>query len=457
VPKAALLTPRSIPESFCSTSGRELISVHGLLASFIAFDEAFNSEGGRYAVWKATWPSFEDFRSSMPLLWPERCRDKQSLSRDERSRVNDGNSKILRDASSESCLNEDFSVLPASIAEILEAQAVRYRLDFIKAVSLMSSAKEAYKRCNLAAEDEFKYAWCIVNTRCLYFHPSSTSSQANHRYDDSFLVGKGLSTPHTQICDSNQFMCLCPLIDLFNHTSDSGSACEVTHDHSAFTVTSQKAYTGYQDEEIFVSYGPHSNDFLFVEYGFILSDGENKHDSIGLDSVILPTLSMEQKRILDAKGYLGEYTLFSSAANGGEAGICWRTNVVARIGFLSLEHWERLVDGILDEDAVGEDVKKKAKIRIRGWVEELKQQAGRNVQDLDSMGSDEHEVTELFGDDVENSQSVKAMGAATVGGEDGLNTIDSRTQVARRRYDLVLKRWKQILDICSSFLQEDEP
>jgi hypothetical protein len=124
---------------------------------------------------------------------------------------------------------------------------------------------------------------------------------------------------------------LYPLIDLFNHISDSTSACKVTHDNSGFTVTSQKAYTGDIDEEIYVSDGSHSNDFLLVEYGFLLPDGENKHDSISLDSIIMPTLCVEQKRLLKAKGYLGEYTLFSPAANGRAAGVCWRTEVVASI------------------------------------------------------------------------------------------------------------------------------
>ena len=72
------------------------------------------------------------------------------------------------------------------------------------------------------------------------------------------------------------------------------------------------------DEEVTVSYGAHNNDFLLVECkshylapvdadfdldGFSYAD--NDHDSIKLDSILLPKLSEDQKSLLQNIGYLG--------------------------------------------------------------------------------------------------------------------------------------------------------
>ncbi len=352
--------------------------------------------------------------------------------------------------------DETFSILPASIAEMLKAQTVRYRQDFETAVSLVPSARGAYQQSNRRARDSYRYAWCVINTRSLYFNPPSMSAQSTQLHTDMFLEDEEFASSRRQSGGSNRFMVLCPLIDLLNHTSESASACKVTHDNSGFTVISQKALTGGEDEELFVSYGTHSNDFLLVEYGFLLPDNENTNDSISLDSFVLPALSVEQKRRLDAKGYLGEYTLFSPAANGGKVGVCWRTEVAARIGLLPAEQWDGFVDGLVDEDELGTVVKGKAGATVQAWVTEMKKQADRSVAALRDMGNDQQEIVRLFGDVFEDNGHAKAPATSTKSGNLGLNIIESGIQLARRRYDVVFERWGQILHICASFLDQNE-
>lgn len=390
----------------------------------------------------------------MPLLWPQRCRGEWGLPRNEGPQLDEGSLYLSKSLYSKSQQDETFSILPASTIEMLDAQAIRYCHDFEMAVSLILTAKDAYQRSNRRAEDSFKYAWCIVNTRCLYYDPPSIFTHSTQQQDDSILADDGLPTPRLHSHDSNQFMVLCPLIDLFNHTPDS-ACCKVAHDSSGFTVTSQQTQPAAQGEELFVSYGPHSNDFLFVEYGFVLPDDENKRDSISLDPVILPTLSIDQRRKLDAKGYLGEYTLFAPAANRGEAGVCWRTEVVARVGIVTAEQWEGLVDGLVSEDELGGDVEEKANAMIRAWVETMQEQAERSVRALEKIGNYQQEFTRLFGDDIENTKDAKVTAPSTGNDRADLKINESETQVARRRYDLVFQRWRQILHICQSYLRQD--
>ncbi len=343
---------------------------------------------------------------------------------------------------------------------MLETQAARFRQDLEMALSLIPSAKDAYQQSNVRAEDSFKYAWCIVNTRCLYFDPSPP--QSGYRTPQSQHCNTVLAdevenlAPQKQLQDANQFMVLCPLIDLFNHTSNPTSACKVTHDSSGFTVTSPSVPAGTRgEEELFVSYGSHSNDVLFAEYGFVLPGSENVQDCVSIDSMIQPTLSVEQKRRLAAKGYLGEYTLFSPQANRGEAGVCWRTEVAARIGLLSVQHWEGFVDGILDEDELGDEVKEKARATIRTWVETVRQHAQRSVRGLESLAQDANEMQNLFGDDSESNDQAKVKTASIDQPADRIEIIQREIGISRRRYDLVLEKWRQILLICDAYLHQD--
>jgi hypothetical protein len=355
--------------------------------------------------------------------------------------------------------NKTFHALPPSVAEMVKAQFSRYRDDFETAITLVSSAKAAYQQSPRVAEDAFLYAWCIVNTRSLYFRPSPSPDQGEgHRPTSLIDVVSAESNCKSKVHGNNHFMVLCPLIDLFNHASNSDSTCKVTHDISGFTVTSQKACGGREDEEIFVSYGPHSNDFLLAEYGFILPGIENIRDSISLDSVILPTLAQEQVRRLDAKGYLGEYTLFSAQANGGEAGVCWRTEVVARIEVLSGEQWEGFVDGLVDADELGIDIENKARATIIGWVNSMAQDVKTSVAVLNKMRGDQQEIMRFFGDNAEQQNEgydLPALFRAGTRNIGDLRLVEKELCLAKRRHELALERWKQILDICHSFLGPD--
>ena len=116
--------------------------------------------------------------------------------------------------------------------------------------------------------------------------------------------------------DPEDCMALCPFADYFNH-SDRG--CRVTFGMDAYTVEADKTYEVGQ--ELLTSYGNHSNDFLLVEYGFILSS--NRWDEVRLDDMLLPQLSASEKGELDAACFLKNYTLDCQT-------VCYRTLVLLR-------------------------------------------------------------------------------------------------------------------------------
>ena len=164
---------------------------------------------------------------------------------------------------------------------------------------------------------DYLYSWLIVNTRT--FHYTSRKTKRSTSRDDC--------------------MALNPFADYFNHIDVGG--CSVSFSPRGYTISTSKPVK--EGEEICISYGCHSNDFLLAEYGFILQ--ENKWDEVSLDHCIVPRLSNEQRGLLEDAGFFGQYVLDGQ-------GVCHRTQVALRMLCLSVKQWQRFVDGLGDE---GED------------------------------------------------------------------------------------------------------
>jgi hypothetical protein len=173
---------------------------------------------------------------------------------------------------------------------------------------------------------------------------------------------------------------MCPLIDYFNH-SDNG--CHPQHNKAGYSVTADRDYAA--GTEVFVTYGPHSNDFLLVEYGFVLDD--NLHDSFPLDHILIPLLSTEHVSALKEDGFFGNYTLFGA---GKEETVCYRTQAVLRLLVLDSRRYSAFVAG--DDDGAREQA------RLNKFLADVLVRYSREVvdvleevQDLDSGGKEEEE------------------------------------------------------------------
>jgi hypothetical protein len=132
-------------------------------------------------------------------------------------------------------------------------------------------------------EQTFKYYWMLVNSRCYYW---------------DFAQSRKRKRGEEKIVSVDECMALCPFADYFNHGS---SGCTFNSTKAGCVITTHRAYE--PEEEITLPYGTHNNDYLLVEYGFLLD--ENKHDCIQLDNLILPKLSTKMKTLLETLNYLG--------------------------------------------------------------------------------------------------------------------------------------------------------
>lgn len=190
--------------------------------------------------------------------------------------------------------------------------------------------------------DLYSYNWLIVSTRTFYYTSPKIKTKKPLNHDDC--------------------MALIPFGDYFNH-ADVG--CEVTFSPSGYKICTHRQIE--KGEEIYISYGNHSNDFLLTEYGFILD--ENKWDEISLEEVILPLFSEEQKQKLKEAGFMGNFVLDRTT-------VCYRTQVALRLLCMPPNRWQRLVEkGLGDDDkhqmAVNNILLKALKVRLDDVHERL--------------------------------------------------------------------------------------
>ncbi|KAK4147329.1 uncharacterized protein C8A04DRAFT_34058 [Dichotomopilus funicola] len=176
------------------------------------------------------------------------------------------------------------AMLPRPAKHIIRQQQARFARDW----GLISTA---FPKMSL---EEFLYTWFIVNTRAFYY---VTEQMEAYPPDDR--------------------LALVPLQDFFNHADD---GCRVSFSPGGcYEVRTNRTYRA--GEEIYLSYGDHSNDFLLAEYGFVME--ENRWDQACLEDVILPKLNAAQKAQLESRCYLGPFTIKLDADNL----VCHKTRV----------------------------------------------------------------------------------------------------------------------------------
>ncbi|KAK9366397.1 hypothetical protein V1509DRAFT_629760 [Lipomyces kononenkoae] len=183
--------------------------------------------------------------------------------------------------------------LPASTSEHAARMSNQFWDDF-KAVKDMF--------INVEDIELFTWAWLCVNSRCLYYYMSEART-------------------------ANDCMTLAPLVDFLNHSDEEHCSIQIHDAGPAMKFFSLVTTRTYEiDEEIYLSYGAHTNSFLLCEYGFTLET--NKNTELDITVELLEILSRgsrkgscdsrDQKvakiespklKFLEAHGYLGDYTL----------------------------------------------------------------------------------------------------------------------------------------------------
>ncbi|KAG5973797.1 hypothetical protein E4U55_000272 [Claviceps digitariae] len=240
------------------------------------------------------------------------------------------------------------ALLPATAKALLDKQSAKFTKDW----TLVSAAYP------LLTHDAFLYAWHLINSRTFYHTTRRTQSRL----------------------PKEDHMVLQPVADLFNHAPDKALAlCHVFFDEVCYTITTERpCKTG---EELFIRYGPHSNDFLLVEYGFTLPSGLNKWDELSLDPYMCPLFTPQQRHTLEEAGFWAKYMLDADTA-------CYRAQTALRLLCLSERQWRAVLDGQRDEDQDAEAVNRELLRVLRRCEKDIKSK----VMDLDRCAAGDVEM-----------------------------------------------------------------
>lgn len=206
VPVSLMLTIDSIPESFLVLFP-EGTSTHAILAAYLTHGDP--EDLSRINVWRAVWPSWEEFEESMPIFWTksqangdgDADRDKNTSRSAERTAQNDN-----------SILNASF--LPPSISNHWATLETRpgnsdtlsghlYETQYQNLLAQQSKRlKDTWASVNSvfpgSSWTHFARNWAIVNSRSFYY------------------VSPGKGEPE----DWNDALAMVPYADYFNHVDD---------------------------------------------------------------------------------------------------------------------------------------------------------------------------------------------------------------------------------------------
>ncbi|KAH7308710.1 putative SET domain-containing protein [Stachybotrys elegans] len=187
------------------------------------------------------------------------------------------------------------------------------------------------------SQQQYRYAWFLVNSRTFYYE-----------------------TPETMLYPWHDRLALLPVADMFNH-ADVG--CSVSYSTDGYNITADRAYSTGQ--ELYTSYGKHSNDFLLAEYGFMTQD--NRWDRICLEDYIVPRLSARQHALLEEQDRLTGFMLHKVQASNADLWFALRL-----LSSASLTTWKSFDSGEEDGEGTLEKARNLLKMLLMEYMDHIK-------------------------------------------------------------------------------------
>ncbi|KAB8213940.1 hypothetical protein BDV33DRAFT_196527 [Aspergillus novoparasiticus] len=360
VPQTAMLSIDSIPSSFVGLF-QEGTSIHGILAAYLTHGDAKTLKG--IDAWRNVWPNWQELEDSTPILWPPHLRRSNSTLEDE-----DNSSAPSLLPPSVSGLWNSFKKVPVGVD-----YDTRYQNMLAQEEKRLTHAWEQVLSVFPKTEwKTFAYYWLIINSRSFYY------------------ISPGKDEPE----DWNDAIAMVPYADYFNHEDN---------------ATLRKLTTPIEKgSEVYMSYGAHSNDFLFVEYGFFLD--KNESDSIYLDDIIFQDLTITDKKELVHQDCFGNFEVT-------ETGVNTSTETAACLKYMSKRDFRIYIEG---RSKRAFDAGKSAEV-IRGWIGVYLGECERTMEIIGSM-------------------------LEKLGGSRRRSSVGEKWE--KGRLEMLLSRWGQVKRIC---------
>ncbi|XP_052649999.1 SET domain-containing protein 4 isoform X1 [Harpia harpyja] len=162
------------------------------------------------------------------------------------------------------CLERDVvSLLPEPLRKKAQEQRTTVQELYMSSKAFFSSLQPLFAENTgtIFNYSALEWAWCTINTRTIYM---------KHSQRECFSLEPDVYA-------------LAPYLDLLNHSPNvqvKAAFNEQTRSYEVWTNSQCK-----KNEEVFICYGPHDNQRLVLEYGFVVMD--NPHSTVYVSSDIL--------------------------------------------------------------------------------------------------------------------------------------------------------------------------
>ncbi|XP_026556321.1 SET domain-containing protein 4 isoform X1 [Pseudonaja textilis] len=118
----------------------------------------------------------------------------------------------------------------------------------------------------------FQWAWCTINTRTVFM---------KHSQKDCFSREPDIYA-------------LAPFLDLLNHNPKAQVKASFNENTKCYEI---KTHLGYQKyKEVYICYGPHDNQRLLLEYGFVASDNPHSCVHVSTDTLLKYIYSEDKQK-----------------------------------------------------------------------------------------------------------------------------------------------------------------
>lgn len=164
--------------------------------------------------------------------------------------------------------------------------------------------------------DNFQWAWLSVNTRCIYMKCTNMSNNLH---------------------GSKNNLALAPVLDLLNHSPHVQVKAGFNNETKCYEIIHLNKIEKYH--QVFINYGPHTNQTLFLEYGFIVPDNPNDYIFFNWNEIMSAfQYLIKDSHIEEKLHFLQHYNLLSNLGCHRE-GFTW--NLEKSIKILSSSNYSK--------------------------------------------------------------------------------------------------------------------
>jgi hypothetical protein len=208
--------------------------------------------------------------------------------------------------------------------------------------------------CSPPTLAEYQWAWSTVSTRSCFLPPVHSSAS-------EVAAAGGVKRKATSRKDST---CLIPFLDMLNHSSAVRMDCRLTPTHYELWMLQPSPLRLRTGQELFISYGAHTNSILLERYGFAELENRQEEMTVGLVEVerflAMPQqlLSDEERAAVTQAGPASSPASFHSCSCSDQLPLSGGLSVPkyarALPGFGSIAAWQRELLGACGLYQLGE-------------------------------------------------------------------------------------------------------